>query len=91
MYIMAGMPTTLALDACCARYITMRAAQHTLNNPRSFGVGFLAISNNQSRFNPFKCRAYPKQFNHSLESYRSVSAWTVAFFSFSNASNWAVA
>jgi hypothetical protein len=26
MYIMAGVPTTLALDACCACYKTMRAA-----------------------------------------------------------------
>jgi hypothetical protein len=26
MYIMAGVPTTLALDACCACYMTMRAA-----------------------------------------------------------------
>jgi hypothetical protein len=46
MYIMAGIPTTLALEACCARYIIMRTAQHTSNNARSLCGGFLAIFNN---------------------------------------------
>jgi hypothetical protein len=88
---MAGVLTTLALDACCACYKTMRAAQHTLNNLRSLGVGFLAISNNQSRFKPFKCCAHPVLSNYSLKSYQSVSAWMVVLFFFSNASSWVAA
>src|SRR6476620_7191703 len=59
MYIMAGIPTTLELDTCCARHITISAAQHTADNARSLYVGFCAISSNQSRFKPFKWRAHP--------------------------------
>jgi hypothetical protein len=87
MYIMAGIPTTLALEACCARHIIMRTAQHTSNNARSLCGGFLAIFNNQSRFNPFKYRAHPAQFNHSTNSCQSVSGLMVLLFFFSNSSS----
>jgi hypothetical protein len=86
MYIIAGMPTTLALDACCARYITICAAQHILVNACSLGVGCCAMLNNHSRSNPFKCRAHPARFNHSAYSYRLLSGLMMLFFSFSNAS-----
>jgi hypothetical protein len=46
MYIIAGIPTTLALDVCYTRYITIRTTQHTLNNACSLYVGFFAICNN---------------------------------------------
>jgi hypothetical protein len=51
------------------------------------GVGFLAISNNQLRFKPFKYCAYPVLSNHSLKSYWLVLAWIVVLFFFSNASS----
>jgi hypothetical protein len=54
MYIMAGMPTTLAADAFWARYMTVRAAQTISDNVRSLGVGCCAMVNNYSRSNPFK-------------------------------------
>ncbi|KAH8691701.1 hypothetical protein GQ44DRAFT_209056 [Phaeosphaeriaceae sp. PMI808] len=52
MYIIAGMPTTLAW------MLAVHAISPThVNNAPSLRVGFIAIANNQSRFSPFKCRA----------------------------------
>ena len=87
MYIMAGMPTTLDVDACCARHTTMRAAQHISVNARSLGVGCCAMVNNHSRFNPFRWRAHPARLNHSANSNRSPSSLMMSFFSFSKASS----
>jgi hypothetical protein len=87
IYIMAGMPTTLALDACCACYMTMCAAQHILVNACFLGVGCCAMVNNHSRSNSFKCRAYPARFNYSAHLYRLLPGLMTLFFSFSNASN----